>query len=79
MKSIFIVWWWGLIIMIMVGYGDIYLISVLGCIIGVCCVISGVIVLVFVILIFVNNFFVLYELVYLLGKEKIGKLKLIIL
>lgn len=40
-QSILYVFWWVVVIMMMVGYGDVFFISFLGKIVGVLCVILG--------------------------------------
>lgn len=59
--SILDVWWWILIIMIIVGYGDMIFKIIVGKVLGCVCVVFGVIMLLFVIFIFVNIFLFLYQ------------------
>lgn len=40
-QSILYVFWWVVVIMIIVGYGDVFFVSLLGKIVGVLCVILG--------------------------------------
>jgi hypothetical protein len=54
-------WWWALITMTTVGYGDMIPKSVPGKVLGCICAVSGVIMLSLVIPIFVNTFLFLYQ------------------
>lgn len=58
--NILIGFWWSVIIMIMVGYGDMNFISFLGYVIGSFCVIFGLFMIVFIVLIIVSNFVFYY-------------------
>lgn len=58
--NILIGFWWSVIIMIMVGYGDMNFISFLGYVIGSFCVIFGLLMIVFIVLIIVSNFVFYY-------------------
>lgn len=55
-KSIFDVFWWVVVIMMMVGYGDMRFIIVWGKIVGLLCVIFGVLIIVFLVFVIVLNF-----------------------
>lgn len=54
--SILDVFWWMIIIMISVGYGDVVFIIFLGKFVGFFCVMSGVVLFCFFILVLVFNF-----------------------
>jgi hypothetical protein len=54
-------WWWAVITLTTVGYGDIYPVSALGKVVGACCAISGVVLLSVSIPVFVNTFMSLYN------------------
>lgn len=54
-------WWWALITMTTVGYGDMIPKSIPGKVLGCICAVSGVIMLSLVIPIFVNTFLFLYQ------------------
>lgn len=59
-KDIFICFYWVVIIMIIVGYGDMMFNIVMGKFIGSICVVCGVLIIVFLVLVIVNNFFLYY-------------------
>lgn len=69
-ESILDVFWWMIVIMIVVGYGDKVLKGVLGKLIGVVCVVLGIVVL-FCFFIFV--FFLYFEEMYKLKGSGLGK------
>ncbi|XP_021376164.1 potassium voltage-gated channel subfamily A member 4-like [Mizuhopecten yessoensis] len=54
-------WWWGVITMTTVGYGDVVPKTVLGRIVGCICAVSGVLSLSLTIPVFVNTFISLYQ------------------
>lgn len=54
--SIFVVCWWVIIFMIIVGYGDMYFIIVFGRIFGGVCVVSGIVLLVLLIIFIYYSF-----------------------
>lgn len=54
--SIFDVFWWSLIIVSIVGYGDFYLIIGFGKVVGGVCVVFGVLVFFLLVMVFVKNF-----------------------
>lgn len=54
--NILVLFWWVLVIMIMVGYGDMYLIILFGKLVGCVCVISGVLMIVLFVFVVVSNF-----------------------
>ncbi|XP_061173556.1 potassium voltage-gated channel subfamily B member 2-like [Saccostrea echinata] len=60
-RSIPDAWWWTLITMTTVGYGDIIPKTIAGKVLGCVCAVSGVIMLSLVIPIFVNTFLFLYQ------------------
>ncbi|XP_033758382.1 potassium voltage-gated channel subfamily B member 2-like [Pecten maximus] len=66
-------WWWGLITMTTVGYGDVVPKTCLGKIVGSLCALCGVICLSITIPVFVNNFISLYEFSKIYGKCLKGK------
>lgn len=63
-------WWWGIITMTTVGYGDVVPHTVIGRIIGSICALSGVVLLSLVIPVFVNTFMSLYQFANLHKKHK---------
>ncbi|XP_062608133.1 potassium voltage-gated channel subfamily B member 2-like [Saccostrea cucullata] len=69
-------WWWGIITMTTVGYGDMYPVTALGRVIGSFCALCGVIVLALIIPLFVNNFIALYEIAHLLKNNVLKEQKL---
>ncbi|XP_061188216.1 potassium voltage-gated channel subfamily B member 2-like [Saccostrea echinata] len=69
-------WWWGIITMTTVGYGDLYPVTAVGRIIGSFCALCGVIVLALIIPLFVNNFIALYEMAHLFENNELEEQKL---
>lgn len=59
--SILDVFWWVLVIMIIVGYGDMYFKIFWGKFVGFGCVLCGVLVIVLFVLVIVFNFDVIYK------------------
>lgn len=74
-ENILIGIWWVLVIMMIVGYGDKVLKLEVGYIIGCVCVICGVLIVVFMVLIVVNNFVFYYVYVQLRIKLLVYKCK----
>lgn len=58
--SILEFFWWVIVIVIILGYGDVVLVIKLGKIIGVMCVICGVIIIVILVFVIGSNFFYFY-------------------
>lgn len=58
--SILDVFWWVIVIMIIVGYGDMFLKLIFGYFVGGVCVFLGMFILVMLVVIFVMNFNDLY-------------------
>lgn len=52
--------WWVVVIMMIVGYGDMVFIMFMGKFIGSICVVCGVLMIVFLVFVIVNNFFLYY-------------------
>lgn len=52
--------WWVVVIMMIVGYGDMVFVIFMGKFIGSICVVCGVLMIVFLVLVIVNNFFLYY-------------------
>lgn len=52
--------WWVIVIMIIVGYGDMVLKMYVGMFVGVLCVLLGVLIIVFLVFVIVSNFVLFY-------------------
>lgn len=58
--NVFVGIWWVVVIMIIVGYGDVVFMWYFGCIVVILCVLIGIIILVMFVVIVIFNFIVYY-------------------